>query len=777
MNVYRITRLIALSALLSLGLSGCDDKSKNHSGNNPPPPPPPPPPVKALPTAPTIKKPVTGDTIIGDTIDDNKVFLYWEWSAENGVPGTKWYVIDNGVNGQEISEFNNNSANNQDGVVSSPYTEGSHTLSVNLCNDNGCTPSTNSVTITLHLPEPAPSAPRIVLPENKLRVETNASVNIIWTAETPAAIKNGYWDLYVDNIKKTSYLLLLDENKDGSQSGKTSWTFSKEGTHLIKVMLCNDKNQCSPSNDVSIMVNNPTPPAKKVVAAYYGSWGVYGRLKHGGGTTIDPNDTNKQVPVPYQISGSYYQSGPSGTDLSQTTNQDFNAAVKNLDIMYYAFAEIYPDQDTGAYYPLEDQSLYGTVTLSDPYADLNRGTDINAPTGICTQEKVLKSSQEYSPTIDLLCFAAYRNSPSNFFKSDYSDANHDTVIQNNWIWWYQKGTLSAFANLKNTNPNLKRIISVGGWAHEKGFEDGAFVNPQQFADTVLALIQHYDLDGVDLDYEPPTGYTGDNADKLVNLSQVIRATFDAKSPNKKLYITAAVFADPAKIKAFDNGKSNWKTLSESLDYINVMGYDFHGMFDGDGANSDFHSNLFLDPENPNQNNFSVDLAIAGPDGFLAYNVPKEKLILGIPSYARAVRVSKSENNNLYQPIVTSNPFVADMDDASNPSAASGSESYYSTILGSLTGDAALDFRTYEKKTLSNDYGQYANWAFKDDIFASYDSAETVKTKAKYVNDQGLGGMMMWEMIADVPPNLDASNSLVCSMVKGLNNADCDTSTN
>ena len=66
--------------------------------------------------------------------------------------------------------------------------------------------------------------------------------------------------------------------------------------------------------------------------------------------------------------------------------------------------------------------------------------------------------------------------------------------------------------LKQLNPSLTILLSVGGWSHGTGGFALAAANPTVFARNALRFIQQYNFDGIDLDWEYP-GYV-DHPDKL-----------------------------------------------------------------------------------------------------------------------------------------------------------------------------------------------------------------------------------------------------------------------
>ena len=77
-----------------------------------------------------------------------------------------------------------------------------------------------------------------------------------------------------------------------------------------------------------------------------------------------------------------------------------------------------------------------------------------------------------------------------------------------------KGNFGALRKLKGKYPNLKTIISVGGWTDSDRFSDVAVSNDNRvkFAASVVKFIKQYGFDGVDIDWEYPV-CCGDSKNK------------------------------------------------------------------------------------------------------------------------------------------------------------------------------------------------------------------------------------------------------------------------
>ena len=146
------------------------------------------------------------------------------------------------------------------------------------------------------------------------------------------------------------------------------------------------------------------------------------------------------------------------------------------------------------------------------------------------------------------------------------------------------GFYEKFTALKNSSlkKNLKVLLALGGWNDSEGDKYSRLVNDpdnrKMFMDSAIGFLKEHNFDGLDLDWEFPTCWqvdcnAGPKSDREAFGTWVkeLRAAMKAD----KLMLTAAVSASENVIKhAYDI-----PTLSEHLDYISVMTYDYHGQWD------------------------------------------------------------------------------------------------------------------------------------------------------------------------------------------------------
>jgi chitinase len=171
------------------------------------------------------------------------------------------------------------------------------------------------------------------------------------------------------------------------------------------------------------------------------------------------------------------------------------------------------------------------------------------------------------------------------------------------------GHFNLLNKFKKANPNVKTLISVGGWAETGGYFDdtGARVDAggfyrmtttasngvntagiNTFADSVVAFLRQYGFNGVDIDYEYPTSNNlagnpldfaqadakraGLNASYQA-LMRTLREKLDAASAADGKYYLLTVAAPSSGWLL--RGMESYQAL-QYLDYVNMMTYDLHG---------------------------------------------------------------------------------------------------------------------------------------------------------------------------------------------------------
>jgi len=312
--------------------------------------------------------------------------------------------------------------------------------------------------------------------------------------------------------------------------------------------------------------------------------------------------------------------------------------------------------------------------------------------------------------------------------------------------WDQKlaGSFNQLKQLKAKNPQLKPMISIGGWTWSKNFSRAAATDAsrKKLVSSCVNLYLKGNLpvidgrggdgaaagvfEGIDIDWEWPgsnNGNVGNSVDTVNDkanfkaLLKEFRTQMDAlgAQTGKRYELSAFTPANPADIAS---GGWNDPEIFNYLDFGNVQGYDLWGAW---APTMDGHQgNLYDDPQDPRPANqkFSVDKAIKA---YTSNGVKPSQLTMGLAMYGRG-----------WQGVTSSTPWGA---------ASSGAPGRFETGINNYD----------DIKNVGTDYYNAAigaAWRYDGDKWWSYDNAQTIKQKADYIEANGLGGGMWWDLSGD-----------------------------
>ncbi|MBN1409787.1 MAG: glycoside hydrolase family 18 protein [Spirochaetales bacterium] len=324
------------------------------------------------------------------------------------------------------------------------------------------------------------------------------------------------------------------------------------------------------------------------------------------------------------------------------------------------------------------------------------------------------------------------------------------------------GNFNQMVVMKKTNPNLKTLISIGGWTKSGNFSAMAASGEgrAKFAASCVDFIRTYQFDGIDLDWEypgvegmPGTAFDPENDKRnFTLLLKDLRITLDkAGAEDGKTYLlTAATSAGKEKIAHLELDK-----IARYLNYLAIMTYDFHGGWDNV---TNHQSALSYNPDNPAkeeepeliQSRANIEAVVKM---YLDGGFPKNKLILGVPFYGRAWIVKSTKNNGLFQPTKEGKLPVGSWE--------AGVYDYTDIMKKFPDAKIMWDDKAKAAYVLVKDKSADKDDATLYDVFITFDSTKSIETKCKYVNANGLAGIMFWELSGD------RSNELVKTIVDNL----------
>ena len=295
-----------------------------------------------------------------------------------------------------------------------------------------------------------------------------------------------------------------------------------------------------------------------------------------------------------------------------------------------------------------------------------------------------------------------------------------------WDQGAKRGNFNQLTKLREKNPNLKTMISIGGWTWSQNFPAAAATDQsrKQFASSCIDFMKQYGFDGIDIDWEYPVSgglFPGTPADtqNYTALLQEFRTELDAAEAKDgtDYFLSIAAPAGPTTIPNLEAGR-----IGGILDWMNLMSYDFHGGWD---PITGHNAPMTVGPKDAAAK-FSISDAV---NTYLNSGFPASKLVLGVPFYGRAWEGVGATDAGLYQA-------------GTNASVGTWEKGVldYSDITANYL------------PTMERHWDSAAQVPYLYDpvrkLWISYDDAESMTIKTDYIAAKGLGGAMIWEISGD-----------------------------
>jgi chitinase len=365
------------------------------------------------------------------------------------------------------------------------------------------------------------------------------------------------------------------------------------------------------------------------------------------------------------------------------------------------------------------------------------------------------------------------------------------------------GNFHQLQELKALYPNLKILLSIGGWTYSKYFSDAAATTAsrQAFASSCINMFIKGNLppdpnygvtpaagaisglfDGFDIDWEYP-GSTGGHLGNIVSPNDGANYTLMLQEFRNELntltqttghtyYLTAALPSGQDKI-----GKIQTNQIAQYLNFGDLMTYDMHTAWNPFGPSTgptDFQDPIYNDPNEPGANvppgneKYSISNAVnAWVNGDSQYGIPggfpANKLTLGLPFYYRGWTGVPSTNNGVFQTATN----------AANGATYSGNvpgiQMYKELTSGSfssgsnIVGNPADTF--YDPTTESAYFYDGTNWW-------TGLSPQSIQSHIDFMHCQGMAGVMMFSMYDLDPSNPVLFNDVVNDL--GTTPSSCGT---
>uniref|UniRef100_A0A7E4UPI9 Chitin-binding type-2 domain-containing protein n=1 Tax=Panagrellus redivivus TaxID=6233 RepID=A0A7E4UPI9_PANRE len=214
------------------------------------------------------------------------------------------------------------------------------------------------------------------------------------------------------------------------------------------------------------------------------------------------------------------------------------------------------------------------------------------------------------------------------------------VFDHNDFDYYER-----FNAVKAANPGLKTLLSIGGpdtksWAFSNMLKKRE--TRKLFATEIINLARQFNFDGVDVAWFYPAA--SDKAIFVDFLQDLKSASWVSTDGGRQRYmtITATVSGIPHIIENHYDAVA----FAHIVNFINVQTYDYHNG-EVTGLNAPLHA-----PEN-DTSNLNVEYSL---NLWHKLGMPKNKIVMGIPSYGRVWYLEDKNNTKIGAPAFPAAPF-------------------------------------------------------------------------------------------------------------------------
>ena len=308
-----------------------------------------------------------------------------------------------------------------------------------------------------------------------------------------------------------------------------------------------------------------------------------------------------------------------------------------------------------------------------------------------------------------------------------------------------RGNFRQIQLLKARHPQLRTLISMGGWTASGPFSDAAATAEGRralAASCIELFLTRWPsvFDGIDIDWEypvhgglPENGYRPEDRRNCTLLFEELRRQLDdlGATSGQRYLLTAALPAG----KELPTSTFELRDIAAILDWINVMTYDMTGS--GESGLTNFNAPLHASRTDPRTSDERHYQNVAGTvRAFEAEGVRREQIVVGMPFYGRGFTGVPRANHGLYQ------PFTDTL-----------SVNYHTIVADYLP---TFERHWHEEAEVPWLYDPASG------TMLTYDDPDSIGRKAEYIAAEGLSGAMFWELSGD-----DAEWSLLRAIARHL----------
>ncbi|MDR2547546.1 MAG: hypothetical protein LBC96_08630 [Lachnospiraceae bacterium] len=302
-------------------------------------------------------------------------------------------------------------------------------------------------------------------------------------------------------------------------------------------------------------------------------------------------------------------------------------------------------------------------------------------------------------------------------------------------------------------PDVDIVLAIGGWADSQHFSLMAATKEGRasFIESCLEFLVKYPFfTGIDIDWEYPgpsrnhDGFSGssDDYDNFTALMREMRLAFDEAGMNDRIITYCA----PTSTQMMKSGQVyiDFAAIDPYVDRVNIMTYDMAG---GWSDTVMHHSALF-----PGRGVAPGISASESVEYLLSLGVPAHKINIGSPLYSHGWIVD-AENGEA----ALGQPVAGGARGNTNP----GNFSWYEiALMETKPGWEVL----YDEESEAAYMFNIDPSSFFYRNFYTYESPRSLQAKLDYINEMGLGGLIVWKSSGD---DIAGGYPMLTQMATGL----------